>query len=37
MEINMTHKYSDAKNAQILIALLKAHNIHQYYCPYVKI
>lgn len=25
----MTHKYSDAKNAQILIALLKAHNIHQ--------
>ena len=25
----MTHKYTDAKNAQILIALLKAHNIRQ--------
>lgn len=25
----MTHKYNDAKNAQILIALLKAHNIRQ--------
>ena len=25
----MTHKYTDAKNAQILIALLKAHNISQ--------